>query len=112
MAAIANRHDILIFFDVTNGNPNGDPDAGNLPRIEPNSGRGLVSDVCLKRKVRNFVASFPPEGAEDGNKFAIMVQQGAVLNRMIRSAEEVSSEPLKALPKTAKAAEKKAAEDQ
>jgi CRISPR-associated protein Csd2 len=47
MTAITNRHDILIFFDVTNGNPNGDPDAGNLPRTEPNSGKGLVSDVCL-----------------------------------------------------------------
>ncbi len=56
-----NRHDILIYFDVTNGNPNGDPDAGNMPRTEPNSGKGLVSDVCLKRKVRNFVSQFAPQ---------------------------------------------------
>ena len=48
---MTNRHDIVLLFDVTNGNPNGDPDAGNMPRIEPNSNRGLVSDVCLKRKI-------------------------------------------------------------
>jgi CRISPR-associated protein Csd2 len=78
-----NRHDILIVFDVTNGNPNGDPDAGNLPRMEPNSGRGLVSDVCLKRKVRNFVALFPPAAKADANQFNILVQQGNILNAKI-----------------------------
>jgi len=84
MPAINKRHDILIFFDVTNGNPNGDPDAGNLPRIEPNSGRGLVSDVCLKRKVRNFVSAFSPKPAtDDGNQFCILIQQGNVLNTQI-----------------------------
>jgi len=84
MTAIMNRHDILIFFDVTNGNPNGDPDAGNLPRFEPNSGKGLVSDVCLKRKVRNFVAQFGPEPAEGAsNRFHILIQQGTVLNTEI-----------------------------
>lgn len=77
-----NRHDILIAFDVTNGNPNGDPDAGNLPRFEPNSGKGLVSDVCLKRKVRNFVALFPPEPTT-ANRFDILVQQGNILNTKI-----------------------------
>ncbi len=55
---LSNRHDIVLLFEVTNGNPNGDPDAGNMPRVEPNSGRGLVSDVCLKRKIRNYVAEF------------------------------------------------------
>jgi len=55
---ITNRHDILILFDVTNGNPNGDPDAGNMPRIDPTSNKGLVSDVCLKRKIRNYIESF------------------------------------------------------
>ncbi len=84
MPAIVNRHDILIFFDVINGNPNGDPDAGNLPRIEPNSGRGLVSDVCLKRKVRNFVSSLSMQPATtDGNRFGILIQQGNVLNAEI-----------------------------
>lgn len=82
---IQNRHDILIYFDVTNGNPNGDPDAGNMPRVEPNSGKGLVSDVCLKRKVRNFVAHLPPPPSESGNQFHILVQQGNILNREIES---------------------------
>ncbi len=83
-----NRHDIWIAFDVTNGNPNGDPDAGNMPRIEPNSGKGLVSDVCLKRKVRNFVAGFPPAASDKGNQFEIFITQGAVLERSIRAGVE------------------------
>lgn len=58
---LSNRHDIYLLFEVTNGNPNGDPDAGNMPRPEPNTGRGIVSDVCLKRKVRNYVEMFRPE---------------------------------------------------
>ena len=53
--AIKNRYDFVLFFDVMDGNPNGDPDAGNLPRIDPETGHGLVTDVCLKRKVRNYV---------------------------------------------------------
>lgn len=88
-----NRHDILIAFDVTNGNPNGDPDAGNLPRIEPNSGKGLVSDVCLKRKVRNFVALFPPAGPSDGNKFDILVQQGNIIATKIKEGIDAVSAP-------------------
>ena len=56
MQAINNRYDFVYLFDVANGNPNGDPDAGNLPRLDPETNQGLVSDVCLKRKVRNFVA--------------------------------------------------------
>lgn len=55
MPAITNRYDFVLFFDVENGNPNGDPDAGNMPRIDPETGLGLVTDVCLKRKVRNYV---------------------------------------------------------
>ena len=50
---IKNRYDFVILFDVENGNPNGDPDAGNMPRVDPASGYGLVTDVCLKRKIRN-----------------------------------------------------------
>ena len=53
--AIRNRYDFVILFDVENGNPNGDPDAGNMPRIDPETGLGLVTDVCLKRKIRNYV---------------------------------------------------------
>ena len=52
---INNRYDFVLFFDVKDGNPNGDPDAGNLPRVDPETGHGLVTDVCLKRKVRNYV---------------------------------------------------------
>ncbi len=59
--AIHNRYDFVILFDVTNGNPNGDPDAGNLPRVDPETGLGLVTDVCLKRKIRNYV-----EAAKEG----------------------------------------------
>jgi hypothetical protein len=55
MTAIRNRYDLVYLFDVANGNPNGDPDAGNLPRLDPETNHGLVTDVCLKRKVRNFV---------------------------------------------------------
>ena len=52
---IKNRYEFVILFDVENGNPNGDPDAGNMPRVDPETGLGLVTDVCLKRKIRNYV---------------------------------------------------------
>ena len=55
MTAIKNRYDFIYLFDVTDGNPNGDPDAANMPRMDAETGMGLVSDVCLKRKVRNYV---------------------------------------------------------
>jgi CRISPR-associated protein Csd2 len=81
---LTNRHDFLLLFEVTNGNPNGDPDAGNMPRLEPNTNKGIVSDVCLKRKVRNYVAEFAPQrGGEESNGFNILIQQGAVLNNEI-----------------------------
>ena len=85
---LSNRHDILLLFEVTNGNPNGDPDAGNMPRLEPNSNRGLVSDVCLKRKVRNFICDFENERQRGpgNNGYSIMVRQGAVMNREIAQA--------------------------
>lgn len=70
------RHDFAILFDVTDGNPNGDPDAGNLPRVDPETMHGLVTDVCLKRKVRDFVAAARP-GDE---RFKIYVESGAILN--------------------------------
>lgn len=50
---IKNRYEFVVLFDVENGNPNGDPDAGNMPRVDPETGYGLVTDVCLKRKIRN-----------------------------------------------------------
>jgi CRISPR-associated protein Csd2 len=89
--AIANRHDLLILFEVTNGNPNGDPDSGNQPRVDALSQRGLVSDVCLKRKVRNYVELFPP--ATNGTGYKILVRQGAVLNREQERAIEATKDP-------------------
>jgi CRISPR-associated protein Csd2 len=77
MTAIANRYDFVFLFDVTNGNPNGDPDAGNLPRLDPETGRGLVTDVALKRKIRNYVAMAKGETAGHD----IYMQERAVLNR-------------------------------
>src|SRR3954453_20599804 len=88
---IAHRHDLLILFEVTNGNPNGDPDSGNQPRVDPLSQRGLVSDVCLKRKVRNYVELFPPAGKDDGHK--IFVRQGAVLNNIQETAVAATKGP-------------------
>lgn len=73
---IKNRYDFVVFFDVENGNPNGDPDAGNMPRVDVDGGYGLVTDVCLKRKIRNYV-QLAKEG-EPG--YDIYIRQGAILN--------------------------------
>ncbi len=75
MTAISNRYDFVYLFDVANGNPNGDPDAGNLPRLDPETNQGLVTDVCLKRKVRNFVAL--TKGDNPG--YEIFVKERAIL---------------------------------
>jgi CRISPR-associated protein Csd2 len=80
--AVARRHEFVLFFDVTNGNPNGDPDAGNLPRLDPETNRGLVSDVCLKRKIRNYVALARDE--VPGHE--IYMREGAALNAQHRRA--------------------------
>ena len=74
---IKNRYEFVILFDVENGNPNGDPDAGNMPRVDPETGLGLVTDVCLKRKIRNYVETVK-EGAQG---FCIYVKDGVPLNR-------------------------------
>lgn len=84
MSAITNRYEFVFLFDVTNGNPNGDPDAGNLPRLDPESNRGLVTDVCLKRKIRNFV-ELANEGAPG---YAIYMQEKSVLNNQHKKAYE------------------------
>nr|WP_281721274.1 type I-C CRISPR-associated protein Cas7/Csd2 [Nitrosomonas nitrosa] len=90
---LTNRHDFLMLFEVTNGNPNGDPDAGNMPRLDPNTNRGLVSDVCLKRKVRNFVEQFPTERtASDANGFNILIKQGAVIETEQKKGEAAAKE--------------------
>ena len=77
MSAIKNRYDFILYFDVENGNPNGDPDAGNMPRTDQETGLGLVTDVCLKRKVRNYI-----EAACEGQEgFRIYVHQGTPLEK-------------------------------
>ncbi len=82
MTILSHRHDFVLIFDVTNGNPNGDPDAGNLPRLDPETNHGLVSDVSLKRKIRNYV-----ELAQEGQPGQhIYVQEGSILNEMHRKA--------------------------
>ena len=89
MSALTHRYDFVLFFDVQNGNPNGDPDAANMPRIDPETGHGIVTDVCLKRKVRNYV-ELAKEGATG---FRIYVQEKAVLNE--RNAEAYTALNLK-----------------
>lgn len=81
---INNRYDFVLFFDVKDGNPNGDPDAGNLPRVDPETGHGLVTDVCLKRKVRNYVQL--SNGDKEG--YDIFVKEKAILNKCIREGYE------------------------
>lgn len=80
--SIKNRYDFVLLFDVKDGNPNGDPDAGNLPRVDPQDGRGLVTDVSIKRKIRNYVAmkKKKPEGGFEP-RFDIYVKEKAVLGR-------------------------------
>lgn len=90
-SVLTNRHDFLLMFEVTNGNPNGDPDAGNLPRLDPNTNRGIVSDVCLKRKVRNYVEEFrPARDGDSSNGYDILIRQGAVLNTEIGKGIEAA----------------------
>ena len=74
---IKNRYDFVVLFDVENGNPNGDPDAGNMPRVDPETGYGLVTDVCLKRKIRNYVETLK----EDATGYRIYIKDGTPLNR-------------------------------
>ncbi len=97
---VQNRYDFVLFFEVADANPNGDPDAGNLPRLDPETGQGLVTDVCLKRKVRNYVAlkhnGQPP--------FEIYVKERAILNEQHEKA-------YKALTPNATAADRKKSPD-
>lgn len=79
---LVNRYDFVLVFDVQDGNPNGDPDAGNTPRIDPDTGEGLVTDVCLKRKVRNYVQLTKAE--QPG--YLIFVREKAILNNTIEKA--------------------------
>ena len=100
---VTRRHEFVLYFDVINGNPNGDPDAGNLPRLDPETNRGLVSDVALKRKVRNYVALARP----DAPGHEIYMREGATLNNEHKRAwaaimpEVTKAEDLKKGPKEA-----------
>lgn len=87
MSELKNRFDFVYMFDVQDGNPNGDPDAGNLPRVDAETGMGLVTDVCLKRKVRNYVQVV--KGCADG--YDIFVKEKAVLNKSIDAAHDEES---------------------
>lgn len=88
-APIKNRYEFVIFFDVLNGNPNGDPDSGNMPRVDPETGYGLVTDVCVKRKIRNYVETVKEdemvkedEAVKEGEKgFRIYIKDSVPLNR-------------------------------
>ena len=79
---IKNRYEFVVLFDVENGNPNGDPDAGNMARIDPESGLGLVTDVCLKRKIRNYVETVK----ENEKGYQIYIREDVPLNRSDREA--------------------------
>lgn len=96
--AIKNRYEFVILFDVENGNPNGDPDAGNMPRIDPETGYGLVTDVCLKRKIRNYVETVK----EDETGYGIYIREDVPLNRSDNMAYEhlgVNDKTIKELKK-------------
>lgn len=84
METIKNRYDFVFYFDVKDGNPNGDPDAGNLPRVDAETGNGLVTDVCIKRKVRNYI-SVVKNGI---SQFDIFIKEKAILNNLIDKAHE------------------------
>jgi CRISPR-associated protein Csd2 len=101
---IRNRYDFTLIFDVQDGNPNGDPDAGNLPRIDPETGHGLVTDVCLKRKVRNYVGLTKREEPP----FEIYIKEKAILNKTHERAYNAigASELLKAEDKKRKGGDK------
>lgn len=88
MEPIKNRYEFTVIFDVENGNPNGDPDAGNMPRIDPETSAGLVTDVCLKRKIRNFVEIFK----EDEPYYNILVKPDKALNTKFTDAYEAIGE--------------------
>jgi CRISPR-associated protein Csd2 len=103
---IKNRYDFVLVFDVKDGNPNGDPDAGNLPRTDAESGQGIVTDVCLKRKVRNYVQLIQAEATGYG----IFVKEKAVLNNLITGAYNTLSIDLTQPPANEKDGKKRTKE--
>ncbi len=97
--AIKNRYEFILLFDVTNGNPNGDPDGGNLPRIDPETGHGITTDVCLKRKVRNYVEI----AKEEQSPFNIYVKEKAILTERRQPAYEAVADEKDKAKKISKA---------
>lgn len=99
MTMINNRYEFVLLFDIKDGNPNGDPDAGNMPRLDPETNQGLVTDVCLKRKIRNYVELTQGDNAG----YAIYMQEKAILNNQNKLAYEAQSlkPESKKLPKDA-----------
>lgn len=103
--AVTRRHEFVLFFDVQDGNPNGDPDAGNLPRLDPETNLGLVSDVALKRKIRNYVALKAEVGDIKPQGHEIYMSEGATLNNQHKRAwaaempDVTKAEEFKKLPK-------------
>jgi len=89
---IQNRYDFVFLFDVKDGNPNGDPDMDNQPRIDFETQEGLVTDVCIKRKVRNYIQLMVEAGELDGSKYDIFIRQGNILNNLINEGKEKSNE--------------------
>ena len=101
--AIQNRYEFVLLFDVKDGNPNGDPDAGNLPRTDPDTGEGLVTDVAIKRKIRNFVQIAKGEEA----RFDIFIKEKSILNQVIERA--YTEQGLELVNKKGKAADREKA---
>ena len=104
MSTISHRYEFVYLFDVANGNPNGDPDAGNMPRLDPETSKGLVTDVALKRKIRNYVAL----EKENTPGYAIYMQEKSVLNnqhKLAYAALQIEYEPKKLPKEEAKARE-------
>jgi CRISPR-associated protein Csd2 len=90
--AVDRRYDFVLLFDVINGNPNGDPDAGNSPRVDPETARGLVSDVCLKRKIRNYISLVKSDGSGSPEKgYDIYVKERSILNQQHQRAYDALS---------------------
>ncbi|MFM6136495.1 MAG: CRISPR-associated protein, partial [Sphaerospermopsis kisseleviana] len=83
------KHDAILLFDCLDGNPNGDPDAGNQPRIDPQTNQGLVTDACLKRKVRYYVQMVASDEQEP-ERFKIFIRSGSVLNTTLKEAYDAS----------------------
>ena len=94
---IKNRYDFVVLFDVENGNPNGDPDAGNMPRTDPETGFGIVTDVCIKRKIRNYIEDFIEE---EKPGYRIYIKEGVPLNRSDEEAwAYIGADDIKSLKK-------------